>query len=264
MRIARVACFALLILVLGACSYVNRDLDPYQPPLADRAEPNGKTLYMRDCAWCHGSDGGGTQQGPDLQSGTNGPALTHFVLSTGRMPLDDPQERSKRTEPVYNSEEIDAIVDYVAEFSAEGPEIPLVDEEIGATPAGLELYQEHCAACHAPTGVGAAITSGTSEQGDEFGSSVAAPPLDESTRLEVAEAIRTGPGTMPVFGESILTSEEVDEIVGYVDYLQKPDDRGGAPIGRVGPVAEGAIGWALGILALILLIRWMGTKAGEE
>jgi ubiquinol-cytochrome c reductase cytochrome c subunit len=69
---------------------------------------------------------------------------------------------------------------------------------------------------------------------------------------------------MPVFGTGLLSDEELDEIVGYVDYLQEPEDRGGAPVGRIGPVAEGAVGWLIGVVALILLIRWMGTRTGED
>ncbi len=262
MKPALALSLALLVVALSSCSYVDRDLDPYRPPLADAAEGDGKTLYARDCAWCHGADGRGTERGPDLRSGTNGPALTHFVLSTGRMPLDDPQERSKRRPPVYDPEEVAAIVDHVKSFDPPGPDIPEVDDEIGATPHGLELYQEHCAACHAPTGVGAAITSG--REGDRFPSSIIAPNLAESTRLQTAEAVRTGPGTMPVFGARVLDDQDVDAIVGYVDYLQDPEDRGGAPVGRIGPVAEGAVGWLVGIVALLALIRWMGTRTGEE
>ena len=260
---ARAVVLVAMVGALGACSYVGRDLDPYRPPLADAAEADGKTLYARDCAWCHAGDGSGTERGPALDSGTNGPALTHFVLSTGRMPLDDPQERSKRRSPVYDPTEIMEIVDYVKTFGASGPDIPEVDERTEAKPEGLELYQEHCAACHAPTGVGAAITSARGRD-DDFPSSIIAPNLFEASRVEIAEAIRTGPGTMPVFGTGTLNEEQLDSVVDYVDYLQDPSDRGGAPAGRIGPVAEGAIGWIVGMLTLLLLIRWMGTKAGEE
>ena len=262
MRPRVVFAFALSMLALSSCSYLDRDLDPYRPPLAETVRADGKTLYSRDCAWCHGAGALGTERGPDLVSGTNGPALTDFVLSTGRMPLDDPQERSVHREPSYDAREIAAIVDYVQTFNPPGPDIPEVDTEIGATPEGLELYLENCAACHAATGIGAAITSGRSR--DPFPTSIIAPTLAESTRLEVAEAVRTGPGTMPVFGTGLLSDEELDEIVGYVDYLQEPEDRGGAPVGRIGPVAEGAVGWLIGVVALILLIRWMGTRTGED
>jgi ubiquinol-cytochrome c reductase cytochrome c subunit len=257
-----VAPFLLLILWFGACGFFEKDVDPYRAPLADEAQGDGRTLYARDCAWCHGSGALGTERGPSLVSGTNGPALTDFVLSTGRMPLDDPQERSVRRAPVYSEAEIAAIVEYVKGFNPPGPDIPEIDADTVATPEGLELYLENCGACHAPTGVGAAITSGRGRE--EFPASIIAPSLSESTRVEIAEAIRTGPGTMPVFGTGTLSDEEMDQVVGYVVYLQDPDDRGGAPIGHIGPVVEGAVGWLVGIVALILLIRWIGTRTGED
>jgi ubiquinol-cytochrome c reductase cytochrome c subunit len=67
-----------------------------------------------------------------------------------------------------------------------------------------------------------------------------------------------------VFGEGVFTDEEVDAIVRYVVYLQNPDDRGGLAIGRIGPVAEGAVGWIVGLGAMVVLVRWIGTKTGER
>ena len=252
---------AILLVSAGACGWAS-DTDPYRSPLTDSVSADGKTVYARDCAWCHASDGSGTERGPDLVTGTNGPALTDFVLRTGRMPLDDPGERSGHDDPIYTEEEIAALVEHMQTFEPQGPDIPVIDEHVGATPEGAELYFENCAACHAPTGVGAAITSG--REGESFPTDIIAPALLDSTRIEVAEAIRSGPGTMPVFGPGTFTDEEVNEIVGYVDYLRDPNDRGGAPVGRIGPVAEGAVGWLVGVVALLLLIRWMGTKAGED
>jgi ubiquinol-cytochrome c reductase cytochrome c subunit len=91
-----------------------------------------------------------------------------------------------------------------------------------------------------------------------------APGLEPSTPIEIAEAMRVGPGTMPVFGEAAFTDDEVDAIVRYVVYLQNPDDRGGLSIGRIGPVAEGAVGWIVGLGAMVVLVRWIGTKTGER
>ena len=262
MRLRSILLIVLVAFGLASCGWMDREPDPYRAPLADAASGDGETLYARDCAWCHASDGSGTERGPNLVTGTNGPALTDFVLRTGRMPLDDPDERSARRDPAYSEEEIAAIVEHVDTFDPVGPDVPTVDDHIGATPEGTELYLENCAACHATTGVGAAITSG--KEDEDFPTDIIAPSLLDSTRLEVAEAIRSGPGTMPVFGEGTFTDEEVNEIVGYVSYLADPDDRGGAPIGRIGPVAEGAVGWLVGVVLVLALIRWMGTKAGEE
>ena len=61
-----------------------------------------------------------------------------------------------------------------------------------------------------------------------------------------------------------LDEQEVNAIARYVRYLQSPDDEGGAPIGRIGPVAEGAVALAVGLAALLLAIRWIGTRTGER
>jgi len=51
----------------------------------------------------------------------------------------------------------------------------------------------------------------------------------------------------------------VNSIIAYIERL--PDeDHGGLSLGRVGPVAEGFIAWAIGLLSLLLVIRWIGTR----
>ena len=44
--------------------------------------------------------------------------------------------------------------------------------------------------------------------------------------------------------------------------MKEPVDDGVAPIGRVGPVVEGAVGWVVG-LGWCSSSGWIGTKAGE-
>ena len=46
----------------------------------------------------------------------------------------------------------------------------------------------------------------------------------------------------------------------YVLYLQHPEDRGGASLARIGPVAEGFVAWFVGLLVLILFIAWIGER----
>ncbi len=255
---------------LISCSYA--EVDPYRPPayyqppdVGAEAVVLGGHLYLRDCAFCHGNRGTGTEFGPSLVGGTNGPALNDFVLRTGRMPVDAPLEQTKRSDPVYTEEEIRAIVAYMArEFPGGGPDIPRVDPSHGDLRVGQQLYQEHCAACHATTGIGGAMLTKEGRQGGGETSGILIPGFERSGALDIAEAIRTGPGNMPVFGPSVISDEELDAVVRYTLYLKDPRDEGGAPIGRVGPVAEGAVGWILGIGSLAVFIRWIGTKAGDR
>lgn len=221
-------------------------LDTRPGAAQDLPEVTAPDLYLADCAWCHGNTGGGTANGPPLDGG---PAAADFYLRTGRMPIDEPDEVVTRGEPIYGEEQIDELVAYVGSLGT-GPEIP--DAAGGDVAAGNELYIDNCAACHSTSGIGAALTSG-----------LVAPDLFESSPVEVAEAIRIGPGTMPVFGAETFDDEQVKDIVAYVSYIQEPQDPGGAPLGHVGPITEGAVGWLVGAGLMLLIIRWIGTRADE-
>jgi ubiquinol-cytochrome c reductase cytochrome c subunit len=245
---------ALAAIILVGCS-VSPALRVTRSPGASGAALSGRTLYLRDCAWCHGTVGGGTVRAPDLVSGTNGAAFTDFMLSTGRMPLSSPEEPSRRGEPVYDAREIEAIVGYVTTLGGAGPPIPDADPELGHLSEGAELYQENCAACHSTTLIGGALNA---EPGARV-SSMVAPGLDDATPTEIAEAMLVGPGAMPVFGPETFASEEVNSLVRYVVHQQDPVDAGGAPLGHIGPVSEGAVGWIVGLGALLLVTRWIGT-----
>ncbi|HYI45807.1 MAG TPA: c-type cytochrome [Actinomycetota bacterium] len=258
----------LASLALGACNYADDQPAPYRAPgaLPVSSIPDGEKLYLRDCAWCHGNAGAGTENGPDIVTGTNGPALVDFVLSSGRMPMDSPRQLMARQDTVYTRAEIDEIVDFTRTLGAPGPDIPLVNIEDADLVHGGELYQENCAACHSTTGIGGALTQGAGAESSGTlyrRTSLLAPPVVDATAVEIAEAIRVGPGTMPVFAEETFEDDDVDAIVAYVTYLKDPIDRGGTDIGRVGPVAEGAIGWIVGLGLLLIFMRWIGTKRGE-
>ena len=273
-RLPFAAACTVAVAALAACNYATEEVAPYRPPAyyqAPGAAPEveaaeaGRKLYLRDCAFCHGSRGGGTDNGPPLDHGTVGRALVDFMLRTGRMPIDHPRAPSRTGEPVYSQDEIDAIVDYVARaFHPPGPDIPAVDPAHGDLAAGQQLYEQYCAACHATTGIGGAMLK---QRGQDTGSGttgVLIPGLERSDGVEIAEAIRTGPGAMPVFNPELINEEELDSVVRYTLYLKKPRDPGGFPIGHIGPVAEGAVGWSLGLGLLVLFIRWIGTRAGER
>ena len=258
----RAIAFVGLALAASACSDAAQEVAPYRPAIEAAADEqlSGRELYLRDCAWCHGARGEGTPRGPDVVSGTNGAALADFMLATGRMPLVSPDDPSVHRPPQYDDDARRALVAYVAGLGGQGPEIPHVQPEEGDLAVGLELYQENCAACHSTTMIGGALAAGPHGEGR----SLIAPELTKSTGQEIAEAMITGPGAMPVFSQDVFTQKEIDSIVRYVLTLQEEGDAGGAPVGRVGPVTEGAVAWIVGLGAITLLIRWIGTRIGEE
>jgi ubiquinol-cytochrome c reductase cytochrome c subunit len=156
-----------------------------------------------------------------------------------------------RKEPAYGPEEIEALVAYVASLGP-GPAIPTVDPEGGHLQHGGELFRLNCAACHQAAGAGGALSYGRN-----------APSLLPATAVQVAEAVRTGPGQMPVFGPEQLTDEDVRSIVTYVRYLQRADNPGGFSLGRIGPIPEGfvAIGIGLGGAGLAAFLIGKRTPA---
>lgn len=266
-RLAR-ALATLAPLLLAGCAYAHQQAVPYRPAgglsSPDTALPNGVATYQRDCAWCHGNAGQGTANGPSLVGGSNGEALTDLMLRTGRMPIDSPvQKDALHQAPIYDDRQIAAIVGFVRTFGASGPAIPTVDLARGSLTEGLQLYQADCAACHSVTGEGGVLGTGKAAVINGFTvarQGLVAPSLLRSSPLEVAEAIRTGPPGMPVFGPAVLTDDQVDAVTRYVAYLQTAPDRGGLGLGRIGPVAEGAVAWVVGLGVLLLLVRWIGTS----
>lgn len=229
---------------------------PAPSPTALGDDP-GRFVYLRDCAWCHGEQGQGSIYGPGLVG--VGAASVDFMLTTGRMPIPEPvafpEAQVDRGPPAYGPEVVRALVDHVVSFGPPGPEIPRVDVETASLAVGQELYQDNCAACHSTTGVGGALTSG-----------LVAPELEGLTATQIAEATRIGgsglrTGNMPHFGPEAFTDEELSAVVRYVLYLQDPDDRGGAPLERLGPVAEGFVALAGGLVLLLLFVRWIGRRA---
>lgn len=208
-------------------------------------EKLGRELFLRNCAWCHGQDGSGSQYGPSLIG--VGAASADFQLSTGRMPLASEQADPERGEPAFSPAEIDALTAYVAGLG-EGPPIPQIRP--GDPVAGRTLYLLNCASCHSSTGTGAVLPGGRT-----------APELYAATPTQIAEAIRVGPGLMPQYPEHALSTSEVEDVVAYVERLGTEQDRGGAGLGRLGPVAEGLVAWLVAVPVLLLVIRRLGKKA---
>lgn len=207
----------------------------------------GGQLYQVACTTCHGAEGRGVEdRGPSLIG--VGAASADFYLSTGRMPLDRPRAQAERKRVAYSAVQIRQLVAFVASLGT-GPAIPRVDPAEGDLAEGNRLYANNCAPCHSSAGAGGAL-----------GHAVYAPPLNRATPVQVAEAIRIGPGAMPVFGEDTLDDEQVASVVRYVGYLRNPDDRGGFGLGHLGPIPEGFVAWVVGLGAMLVAVRWIGTK----
>jgi ubiquinol-cytochrome c reductase cytochrome c subunit len=222
-------------------------LAAYRPPhtVPSVGENDPRLVYLRDCATCHGANGHGTSRGPTLEGA--GPASVDLVLTTGRMPMSDPTDQMKRHEPAYPAPLIAALVSYVSELVPGGPQVPSVDLANADLARGGAIYREQCAACHQAAGQGGVLVGQES------------PSLQRSTPVQVAEAMRTGLGTMPVFGPAAVSERDLNGVAAYVGELQHPSDPGGEALWHLGPIAEGAAALAaLGVVAFVL--RLIGSR----
>jgi ubiquinol-cytochrome c reductase cytochrome c subunit len=215
-------------------------------PVASGADVGrGRSLFVEGCASCHGLDARGIAgRGPSLHGA--GAAAADFYLSTGRMPLSQPDSQPLRSDPAYPRADIDALVAYIGSLG--GPRIPQPRPEQGRLNRGFRLYTEHCAGCHQIVGQGGVITGAVPSE------------LTAATPMQIAEAIRVGPHVMPKFPPSQLSDADVNAIVRYVLTTRDPDDRGGWGIGHIGPIPEGMVAWLLAGAALVVVARLIGKR----
>lgn len=232
---------ALTVLIVGAMGASGQT---YRPA---HVRTSAQAIFQRDCAVCHGNTARGSNRGPSLVG--SGAAALDFWLSTGRMPLRSPSETPSRHTPSYDPATIRALISYIQSLTGPGgPPIPMVDLRNATLSTGGEFFRVQCAACHSWAGEGGALLSR------------AAPPTSHASPTQIFEAIRTGPGAMPRFGQAALSDREVNDVVAYVQYLNHPLDRGGNPLGRIGPLAEGAAALVIGLGLMAAASRWIGTR----
>ncbi len=236
----------------------------------------GAVLFQGHCQSCHGYQGQG-----GAANGVNGaPALTNvgaaaadFYLTTGRMPLDAPNHEALRHHPGFNATEIrelDAYINALPQITgkgAAGPTIPtaepLCSQAQQTSPStanlsttdpgcvtlseGQELYAINCAQCHQAAGSGGMLSKGN-----------VVPSLHNANIVQAMEAPIVGPKPMPIFTQ--LTHAQLSAIAQYVQYLNHPDNPGGAGISHFGPVAEGFVAILIGFVLLWFAARMIGNR----
>lgn len=253
----RAGLVALAVAATGALTLTASATEAGSPTPDPDLVALGNQLFQANCATCHG-DGAEGLESPDPSGGPSligvGAASVDFMLRTGRMPMSNQFDRLARSTPSFDATERAAIVAFVTSLApGEGPEIPDISGYEDASLArGLELFTTNCAACHGPTAAGVAV--GQRDVSSDL--SVTAP-------IEIAEAIRSGPGVMPVFGDDVLTEEDLDAVVAWVIDLRSREQPGGLSIGRSGPVSEGMVAWVVGLGLLGIVMYLLGDKAGD-
>ena len=209
----------------------------------------GRDLFVASCSYCHGFSAQGIPGRAPSLIGV-GAQAADFYLSTGRMPLPSPHAYPERTKPAFTRAQINALDVYVGSFGEPfgGPVIPPVDPAHGNISEGEQAFALHCSGCHQIIARGGIVTG------------AAAPPLQQATATEIAEAVRVGPYVMPRFSTGQIDAQTLNSIVRYVLYTRHPADRGGWGIGHVGPIPEGMLAWLLALTSLLLVARVIGKR----
>ncbi len=186
---------------------------------AAAAAPDGRELYLRHCAACHGENGYGGVGVPLALPDFQHTATDEYFIRTIR------HGRPGRVMPSFtrlSDEEVRAIVEHVRSWH-EGPR-PAHDPAPvkGDEKRGARLYREHCAGCHGDHGQGGHGTGVTFSRPREL--PIIAPALNNRGFLAAATdqmikqtLMRGRKGTpMVSFLEQGLTEKDIDDIVAFV------------------------------------------------
>jgi ubiquinol-cytochrome c reductase cytochrome c subunit len=216
----------------------------------------GKQLFDTSCVSCHGANLQGiTDRGPSLLG--VGEAAVYFQVSTGRMPAMRGEAQVPRKAPIFDQTQIDALGAYVQAHgggptTVRNPDGSLAMESLRGNDVarGGDLFRLNCASCHQFTGKGIALSSGKY-----------APELAPANEQQIYTAMLTGPQNMPKFSDRQLSPDEKRDIIAYVKAATDTPNQGGYGLGGYGPAGEGMAIWIIGMVAVIAVTLWIGSRA---
>jgi ubiquinol-cytochrome c reductase cytochrome c subunit len=253
-----------LMLLLSLClvGAVYAALAPATTSSADDAAneqlvATGKQLFAVSCASCHGLNGEGlAQQGAPALTNV-GAAAVDFQVRTRRMPMANPLTQAvPGSKTIFTDDEIAALAAFVASLG-DGPAIPDESQydpssiDAAGVARGGDLFRTNCSACHNFKGVGGALPNG-----------VVAPPIQNTDAAQIWEAMRTGPGQMPVFASGAVPDQDAQRMIAYIQQVNATPSAG-FTLGGLGPVSEGFWAWVVGIGGLVLFAIWIATRGAR-
>jgi len=147
------------MLIVNACFAAAQKPATAAKPIAAGAVENGETLFLQNCAFCHGRDAGGGETGPDLTSSklvaqdVDGNKIG-VVVRNGR-----PQKGMPRFD--FSDQQIGELSAFIhsqktkAESQKGGRRgVDAADLQTGNADAGKQYFYGagRCSSCHSPTG----------------------------------------------------------------------------------------------------------------
>jgi ubiquinol-cytochrome c reductase cytochrome c subunit len=206
-------------------------------PLASStyAPGTGGRVFAENCSGCHGARGEG-YVGPPLAPAGFASLVSSMVEQGGvNMPPFG---------GVLSSRDIDAVAQFVSQELADPA------SRTAETPQGGDLFRLYCSGCHSSTGSGGAMPVGRN-----------APNIRQFPPAEALAAMILGPGNMPALAGNTFDVRQQTSVALYVQVLAPdPPSPGGAGLGYLGPVPEGAVG-AVALLLLILVAVWLAWRS---
>ncbi len=257
----RLSAAVLLLIGLAAAGGLAATLTPSpQVAVADESTSallrTGRQLFDTSCVTCHGANLQGVpDRGPSLVG--VGEAAVWFQVSTGRMPAMRGEAQAPQKPAQFDEAQTDALGAYV-QANGGGPDVvrdadgsiaqeSLLGDDVAR---GGDLFRLNCASCHNFTGKGGALSSG------KYG-----PDLSEANPQQIYTAMLTGPQNMPKFSDRQLSPDEKRDIVAYVREAAETPNPGGYGLGGFGPAPEGMAMWIIGMVAIIGVALWIGSRA---
>jgi len=192
-------------------------------------------VYAENCSGCHGARGEGYVGPPLAPAGFAG--LVSSMVEQGGVNM-----------PAFggtlSSRDIDAVSQFVSQELADAA------SRTAETPQGGDLFRLYCSGCHSSTGSGGAMPVGRN-----------APNIRRFPPAEALAAMILGRGNMPALAGNTFDVRQQASIALYVQVLAPdPPSPGGAGLGYLGPVPEGAVG-AVALLLLILIAVWLAWRS---